>query len=137
MAEVYNHILDESQRYIDLSKDAITNSSFWNTLKTTQYVNVVFKDCSQIFINPYLQNLCKFIRNSNHEKSTEFRYEHKLHVKLNYNDRRSLVNIITLAFFITGLFRGRPFRTALKKYFIYSLFLCRENFDLRNYKLQI
>jgi hypothetical protein len=137
MAELYNKVLEEVQNYADQTKLELTTSPFWKSVKEAPIANVLFKDCGELSLNANWKNICKFIKNANNGRKCEYKYDNKIYVALDYEDRRLGVIYLTAFSFVIGLLRRRAFKSAFKTYFMLSMLICRENFNFKSYQIQI
>lgn len=130
---------DKWNEFLDYSQDAITKfikdykiKSYFNDMKYSPPVNSSIKFLEN---NEYTRGTYSLIKNSNYKKTCRFEFLGK-NYQLTYQDRS---NITRYPCFFLAMFsllkRSGGYMKIFGIYIFLSASLCRENFDLRTYKL--
>jgi hypothetical protein len=133
MFDKWNEFLDYSQDNINKFIQDYKIKSYVNDMRNSYPVNSTLK---LLETNDYTWGAYSLIKNANNYKTCHFGFLGK-NYKLTYQDRR----IITVypCFFLAMfslLKRSGGYGKIFLIYLKVSALLCRENFDLRNYKLK-
>jgi len=132
MANKFNKLLDDTQEFIDKRIDTLSQHPNWKYYKNSFPLKLLFQDCSKFDGNN--KNFCKFVKSCSHEMRADYRFKDNLFISIDYNDRKTIIFYTFLLSFCYGFFKGRGLYTGIRNYFLTSLFLCRENFNLKNYR---
>jgi hypothetical protein len=128
MLEKWNELLDTGYIFFrDLSKQIGVKENM-TKMKNIDFIN---KSLEYLESNENTSEFYKLVMNSSNFNTCKFNYNKEVYT-LEYGQRRQITfGLFLLSYFIIkgGL------RKSIKLYIQSSLLLCRENFDLRNYKL--
>ncbi len=133
MIDKWNKFLDDTQLYIQNFCKQNELNNIW-----VKYNNdpTVKRTLSYLESNPMTQEFYNLVKNSNDYKNCKFRMLGSQY-QLSYIDRRRLT--IYPCFFLAMIALMKKSGGLGKIFSIYifmSALLCRENFDLKNYKLK-
>ncbi len=132
MVYLYNNLIDFASGLIG----NITSSDF--VKKTKESINNspdlqgILKDVdNNKQIKPYLD----FVRKANNNNVLNFEFRGN-NYSLDYERRKKIVYFIMGGLMLRYLIKMKYFRRFLFNYIFFSALFCRENFDLKNYKIQ-
>lgn len=125
MSQKWNELLDQGHNTIKNIKEYIKLDEYIRVVKKILLVENCLKFLEK---NEYSSQIYKIVRDSSNYKSCRFTFNNSKYV-LTYKDRK-FYTCLPFILILTG-----KIWTPAKIYFILSLFICRENFDLRNYKI--
>jgi hypothetical protein len=129
MIESYNKALDDAQKWIEDMNKTKDVQYFKDRISNSYPVVKVFGFLEE---NESTKDFFRVIKNANNFKAPQIKIEEKVHV-LDYQKRRNFVLYTTTALLV--LFGFRKFHRTLFSYVFLSSLCCRENFNLRNYKI--
>lgn len=133
-------MIDKWNEFLDYSEDAKTKfmkdykiKSYFNNMMYSPPVSPAIKFLEN---DEYTKGIYSFIKNSNYNKTCRFEFQGK-NRELTYQNRVTLTRYP--CFFVAMyslLKRSGGYMKIFSAYILLSALICRENFDLRTYKLQ-
>lgn len=131
MVDLYNDIIDMASTMVQKIKTAEFYKSTKESLTTNKDINGIINDIERNEdIKPYID----IIKNSGNNNTTKFEFRGTVY-SLDYEKRRKIVYFVMGGLFVRHLLKTNYFRRFLFHYILLSGLLCRENFDLKNYKM--
>jgi hypothetical protein len=128
MAEKWNELLDSGYTFF---RDISNQLGLKETMTKFKTIQPIQSGLEYLETNENTSEFYKLVKNSSNYNTCKFKYNKELYT-LGYRERRNTTFFLfSLMLFIV---RG-GFRTSIKFYMLMSLLICRENFDLRNYKI--
>jgi hypothetical protein len=127
--EVYNKFLDTAQGYLDATSKALDIKGNLAKINNSQFVRDIRND-------PNVDEVIRMIERSNHYQDNMVRFTNGWGFDFPYSRRRMIV--LTFLGFDTlfMLLRRLKARNVLNHYIFWSALICRENFNLKIYKLK-
>jgi hypothetical protein len=122
--EQYNEYLDLAQDYIDKAKDLVKLRENMKRLNNIESIKDMRK-------NEDVDKIFGIVENSNDRKAFVTKFSNDWVIDLTYNRRK---NVVYFFVFIATVLSKRRLRTFFRHYLFWSALLCRENFNLRDYK---
>jgi len=131
MVDLYNKFIDVAEGLIGnlLSTDIVKQTK--ESIKNNADIQGILKDVeNNQLVKPYLD----FVRNANNNKVVKFEFGGN-NYSLDCEKRRKIVYFVMGGLLFRYLLKMKYFRKFLFNYIIFSALLCRENFNLNNYKI--
>ena len=125
--KLYNDFLERTQRNIENLKKKYKIKYYFDLINDIDF----FKDLRKKYHG--FNIIYTLIQNSNQKKSINFNYMEK-DLTISYNQRKYFILILLFPYMIKQLKIGRLL-PILRNYIFLSALICRENFNLRNYKV--
>lgn len=133
-------MLENVNKFLECAQDSLDNIAkdfnlrkYFNTFTKLEYVDNSIKYLDN---NEYTKDVFYVIKNANNYNNTPITIMN-YKFRLNYLERRRLVLFPSFMLAIVFLMqRSGGLGKVAKFYFVLSALFCRENFNLRNYKLQ-
>jgi hypothetical protein len=121
----YNEYLDIGQSYLDSFSKSLDIKYYLTKINTS----ATMRDWRK---NEDVDKAISVIENSNYRKGQVVKFSNGLVLDLTYSRRKGFVYFMMI---LTLVFRGLKFKKLLYQYLIWSALFCRENFNLKNYKI--
>jgi hypothetical protein len=132
MVDIYNDIMETASNWFNKLKNSEIFQKTKESIKSHKEINGMINDLEK---NDNLKPYVDLVKNAGNNNSSKFEMRGNMY-SLDYEKRKKIVYFIMGGLFIRHLFKTNYFRRFLFHYIVLSALFCRENFDLKNYKIK-